>query len=307
MYLSIIIPMYNVEEYIGDCLASIKNQVGSINYEVIIVDDGSFDGSYQIVEKYCNENSNFKYYYQSNSGQASARNFGISKAEGDYIAFVDADDWISPVFVSSLFEYTIKNNTDLVYFDRIFNDGHKEKIVSYPKYSGSLNKNPSLLVNVNLSACNKIYSRVILDGIKFPIGVIYEDFPFVILAMLRANNISKCEGTLYSVRTRRKGSTTNKLNEDEIDLLANLKCIEKKIEDINILDEFYKFRSITLVGWNFKLIRNRAFHLINNKENKNIKYSHLIKKWDKIGYVFIKLGFYKTLSFLLTLRKKIIR
>ncbi|SMY35968.1 glycosyltransferase family 2 protein [Photobacterium andalusiense] len=307
MLLSIIVTLYNLEDYVEECLMSILLQSEPVNFEVIVIDDGSSDNSSDIAKFFCNKHVNFNYYYQINKGLASARNYGITLSKGDYVAFVDADDWISPLFVNKIYEHILKTNSDIIYFDRMFHDGKNKSVVSYPSYRGKLKNCPSILTNINLSACNKVYKKTLLNDVTFKVGVIYEDFPFVILALQKATDISKCEGALYIVRTRRLGSITNRLNDNEHDLLANIKFIESKIDNPAVYIEFMKFKSITLVGWNFKLIRNKAFHLINHDENKNIKYSHLIKKWDKIGYVFIKLELYKTLSFLLTLRKKIIR
>lgn len=102
--LSIIIPMYNAEKYIGNCLESILNQnLDPAQYEIIIINDGSTDKSIQIVNEYAISNDNIIILSQSNSGQSSARNNGISKATGDFLFFIDADDFLIPDSLSDVF------------------------------------------------------------------------------------------------------------------------------------------------------------------------------------------------------------
>ena len=110
--ISIIIPAYNAEVYLKECLESIKNQSYS-NFEVLIVDDGSLDNTSKISKQYEKEDNRFKYLYQDNAGPSVARNTGIKQSKGEYIWFVDADDWIEKdslqVFVAVLKEYDYKN------------------------------------------------------------------------------------------------------------------------------------------------------------------------------------------------------
>ncbi|MCI8778348.1 MAG: glycosyltransferase family 2 protein [Bacilli bacterium] len=96
--ISIIIPVYNTEDYLDKCLSSIINQTYK-NIEIIIIDDGSTDNSKKIIKQYMNKDCRISYYYQNNSGVAIARNSGIDKAQGDYIAFIDSDDYIDLTFI----------------------------------------------------------------------------------------------------------------------------------------------------------------------------------------------------------------
>lgn len=110
---SIIIPVYNTEKYLRECLDSIKMQ-NYVDLEVLMVDDGSKDGSGMICEEYSDIDNRFITIHQQNSGVSSARNTGLSRATGEWVFFIDSDDWIEPDFV---FSYTsrIKNNVDLIY------------------------------------------------------------------------------------------------------------------------------------------------------------------------------------------------
>ena len=102
---SIIIPIYNAERYLQECLESIRVQSYK-DFEVILVDDGSTDSSASICKAFAESDNRFLYFYKENGGVSSARNAGLEKASGDWIAFIDADDWVSPHYLQTLLEYS---------------------------------------------------------------------------------------------------------------------------------------------------------------------------------------------------------
>ena len=110
--ISLIIPVYNVEDYLEKALLSVQNQTFR-DFEAIIVDDGSTDKSLEIIKKFCEKNSNFIFLTQKNKGPAAARNYGISVCKGDYIAFMDSDDYIEPEFLEMLYKTAIENDADI--------------------------------------------------------------------------------------------------------------------------------------------------------------------------------------------------
>ncbi len=123
--LSIIIPIYNSEIYLQRCLDSLVSQTDK-NFEVILIDDGSTDDSANICEHYCSSNYNFKYFHQKNAGPSAARNLGIKYAKGEFISFIDSDDFVS----SSYVEKILRNmNCDILFFSSIHQkiDGKDEK------------------------------------------------------------------------------------------------------------------------------------------------------------------------------------
>lgn len=110
--ISIIIPVFNAEKYLQRCLTSVLEQTHK-QFEVILVDDGSTDNSKEMYAAFVKQYKNFKSYYQNNSGPSTARNYGLTKAKGTYIAFVDADDYIEKGYLSELLEQMLVNHTDL--------------------------------------------------------------------------------------------------------------------------------------------------------------------------------------------------
>lgn len=115
MKFSIIVPVYNAENWIARCLDSIQAQT-FCEFEVIIIDDGSTDNSQNIIQRYCETDSRFKYFYFENSGVGITRSRGISLSSGDYLLFVDSDDSINPKLLESIVPYTMDNSIDLIRF-----------------------------------------------------------------------------------------------------------------------------------------------------------------------------------------------
>ena len=102
--ISVVVPVYNVKQYLDDCMHSIVNQTYE-NIEIILVDDGSTDGSGELCEEWKGKDSRIRVIHQENGGLSAARNTGIEHAKGSYIAFVDSDDWVSEEYIEKLYEY----------------------------------------------------------------------------------------------------------------------------------------------------------------------------------------------------------
>ena len=113
---SIIVPVYNAEEFLEDCIKSIIYQ-SLEDIEVICINDGSSDNSLGILNNFQEKDNRIKIFSQENSGPAAARNLGLEKSSGEYILFVDGDDWIEPDMCEKLYEHAIHNNSDLILFD----------------------------------------------------------------------------------------------------------------------------------------------------------------------------------------------
>lgn len=111
---SVIIPVYNAEKHLERCLRSLECQTYS-EYEVLLIDDGSTDSSSDICKNYAKKNAKFQYIYQNNGGVSRARNTGLRKARGDYLTFVDADDWVEPTYIEKMLSVCEETNVRLYY------------------------------------------------------------------------------------------------------------------------------------------------------------------------------------------------
>ena len=114
--ISVIVPVYNVEKYLDKCIQSILGQTYS-NIELLLIDDGSTDSSGAICDKYVTQDSRVRVFHKSNEGVSAARNWGLDNAKGEWIAFVDADDWIDSDMYERMYNAAVQNQTDMVSCD----------------------------------------------------------------------------------------------------------------------------------------------------------------------------------------------
>ena len=172
---SVIVPIYNSEKYLKRCLDSLINQTLE-DLEIILVNDGSTDGSRDIILKYMSSDKRIKLIDKANGGQASARNLGLSQAIGEYIVFIDSDDYVQPNLCERLYQ-TVLNGYDIVVTDYYIIDGNNKE---YYKTSNHEEGVISLKDYLLTAVCpwNKIYRKSFLidNKFKFPEGIIYEDY-----------------------------------------------------------------------------------------------------------------------------------
>lgn len=296
--ISIIIPVYNVEKYIEKCLNSILEQ-SNIETEVILINDGSTDNSLDILKKYAEENPKiFKLINKSNGGQGSARNIGLEKAKGEYILYVDSDDYLCSNQLLKIYNQAKKTNADILVFNNYIVD-EKNKIIKEEKCIKSKSNQINLLLG-NVAVWNKLYKRTILENIKFRSKVWYEDLDFTAKIIFNNYKIEFYDEVAYNY-LEREGSTMNndKLNRNLEIILASeeiTKYFKKskkneqykdEIEFLNILHVYINTLSRIIrmnVSNSFKKIpkqKIRKYMKLNFKDfkkNKYIKYLSFNKK-----------------------------
>lgn len=203
---SIVVPIYNVEPYLSKCLSSLSSQTYK-NLRVLLIDDGSTDGSSGIAESFSLADHRFEYYRKQNGGLGSARNFGIERCESDLICFVDSDDWVDYNFVSEMVD-TIGVDGDIGFcnYDLVHPDG---RLITRYEVAGNWGDDPIAQVlssGLECSAWNKIYrSSTFLDnGLRFGAGW-FEDFA-VVPAIIGASVRPRFNSTSLYKYVRRPGS-----------------------------------------------------------------------------------------------------
>lgn len=210
--LSIIVPVYNVEKYLDRCMESLLNQTYQ-NKEIILIDDGSTDDSGLICDRY---NSKYPFVYvihKKNGWQGEARNFGLDISKGEYVAFVDPDDWIEPDGCQKLIQELDRTESDFVIGEFIIE--YDDRTVMPSDYSKlEMNGYEAAFYNLNRkylctnSSCNKIFRRDFIGEQRFPLKKKFEDTYFVQNAVLKAEKVYKT-GIPYYHHYQRKGSTTH--------------------------------------------------------------------------------------------------
>ena len=219
---SVIVPIYNVSRYLRKCLDSLAVQ-SLEGLEVILVNDGSTDDSGDIAKEYvgrCPEL--FSYHEEENSGLSAARNNGFALSRGEYIAFVDSDDYVAPDIYRKMYEKAKEDDSDLVCcaYDRIRSSEEDPECIEATRqyrfyameHSGhSLYEYPSLMVESACYAWNKLYRRKLLETLSFPVGQKYEDSAVTYSMMEMANRISLVNEPGYYYRVQRAGAITTNL------------------------------------------------------------------------------------------------
>ena len=180
--ISIIVPVYNVEEYLDKCLSSLVNQTID-DYEVIVVNDGTKDNSQNIIDKYTKDYPKIiKSYIKKNGGLSDARNYGLKYARGEYIAFVDSDDYVKEDMFEKMYNKAAENNYDIVVCDINYIYEDKIKVASSLINHSTININDikKAMINIYPAAWNKIYKHSLFDNkICFKKGIWYEDVEFL--------------------------------------------------------------------------------------------------------------------------------
>ena len=206
--LSVIVPIYNVEQYIHKCVASILSQTFA-DFELILVNDGSPDNCDKICDEYAIKDNRVKVIHKKNGGVSEARNVGLDAATGEYISFIDPDDWIDKNMYEQTLAYMADNDLDIVCFD--VEEVRTSK--SFVRYKYDNNKSFTshealyeiLIDGIDNSPCNKIYKKYTWEGVRFPIGRRFEDVATIYKTFHNANNIGYMRQAYYHY-FRREGS-----------------------------------------------------------------------------------------------------
>lgn len=226
--ISIIVPVYNTGEYLKKCVLSIQQQE-LFNIEIILVDDGSRLETAKICDELAQGDIRVKVIHKHNEGVSIARNAGIMFAKGNYIGFVDSDDWIAPKMYATMLRELIRHNADLVLCDATtVRPGKKEMIDTFSCFPTSILKekkaiNPRELLEIAGSACRCLYKRELIErnNITFPVGLkLSEDRIFNIKAIGSCRRLYYIKKSFY-FRLIRQGSAVNSFHPDLIDTILH--------------------------------------------------------------------------------------
>lgn len=206
--ISVIVPIYNVEKYLNRCLDSIKNQSYS-DFEVLMIDDGSTDRSQDIARSYLHD-TRFKLYSQPNQGQGAARNKGLDNINGDYICFIDSDDYIEVSFLETLLNSITHNCADIAQCGvmRVWENGRKVIVKAHESGDAVYTDIDSYIRTASFSICNKIFKAGLFDNLRFPEGIKFEDFALAPQVYSRAKKIASISPRLYNYLWRNDSTTT---------------------------------------------------------------------------------------------------
>ena len=207
--ISVIVPVYNVGKYLRECLDSIVNQTYK-NLEIILVDDGSLDDSGKICDEYAEKDSRIKVIHKENGGVSDARNVGMEISTGEYIFFVDSDDYIEKNAIKEFVGIAERENADIVIANNVFFrdcEVIRENINNKGKEVYSKEQAAEHYASFDWGAWNKLFRKEVHESILFPKGKIHEDEAIMFQLIANSNKIVHIERTLYYYR-KRGGSIT---------------------------------------------------------------------------------------------------
>lgn len=202
--ITVIIPVYNVKPYLSKCLESVGKQSYK-NLEIILVDDGSDDGSFSICKEFSKRDSRIKLYHTKNLGLSHARNVGLDHANGEYIVFVDSDDYIHENMISTMMDKAEDADLVICNYKKVLNDTKKEipqdaKCLKDDSWNYKQFWEHYYLKNLNVFCCvawNKLYKRKLFKNIRYPINEIHEDEYIINDIVSRCNKIKIINDVLY--------------------------------------------------------------------------------------------------------------
>lgn len=252
--ISVIVPVYNAEKYISRCIDSILSQ-RIPDFELLLIDDGSTDNSGALCDEYAEKDSRIKVFHQANKGASAARNTGIDIAEGDWIVFVDADDWVDSEYLESLYEHVKSSDGEMFVFQGLIKK-HQQNIslIQLDCSDIDITHNADLLFEkINLfkycGPCCKILKKEYLKNIRFNENIIAaEDYDFLIRYLTLCNMV-KLSSQVHYFYEHHNNSVSCRLYsfENELSGLKQLKqsfCFFLNIKKSNMAElQFYKIRS----------------------------------------------------------------
>ena len=283
--LSIITPVYQVEQYLPQCLDSILAQTYP-HWELILVDDGSKDRSGEICEEYAKKDGRIRVIHTENRGAGAARNTGFAHATGEYVVFVDSDDYISENMIERLYMTIHKSKYDLVVcnFLRAYPDGKNDFTTQFPdmEISGrevlahwKIQKNYGLWT----VPWSKIIRKSILDQVKFPEGKYFEDEFFSDQLFLRCDRVRVIPDSLYVNRVRTSSTMNSQKTRNYLDLIDAFQArIELYLEQVLPVDEVYKILIFLLEPY----AKCASAHLQGEDRRRLLQSREFIRKTAKI-------------------------
>lgn len=304
--ISVIIPIYKVEEYLSKCIDSVINQTYK-NLEIILVDDGSPDNCPKMCDEWAKNDNRIKVIHKKNGGLSDARNAGIDIAKGEYLTFIDSDDYIDNEYISTLCYLIKKYNSDISMVDikRVFDNGkiyntsnNEEFVMTQEEFFEKMLYGERDLDN---SASAKLYKKELFNDVKYPVGRLYEDTATTYKIIFKSNQIPVLSKSLYNYAIRSTSIVQGNFSQKKLEIIDSTKemtdAIIKKYPDLKKACKrkvVWSYLS-TLSQLSFSQTRYKELEkelrkkVLENK--KEVLKDKKVSKKDKIGIICITIGF----------------
>ncbi len=279
--ISVIVPVYNILEYLPRCVASITNQTWQ-NLEILLVNDGSTDGTGALCDELAEKDSRIKVFHKQNGGSSSARNLGIEKAIGEYLGFVDSDDYIEPDMYERLADAALKYDASIVQIGRneVDEEGNALPDICIPPKETECIDSPTFLKELlmhrgDCSFCTKLIRRECFAQRKFPVGVLNEDFHLLIQMLTGIDRVISLPGYGYHVFYR-IGSNTRKENKNNFS-----RVFADSVDNADVVLDLVKeqYPELVPVAYRFGVFQRLEYLLhipIGQMERRNRQYREIV-------------------------------
>ena len=304
--LSIIILVYNTEIYFNNCLDSILNSLNKSKFkdrcEILVINDGSKGNINSLITPYLKKYDYVKYIDKENTGRGDSRNLGISKSMGEYIHFIDSDDYIDEELYTDMEEYILQNDNidkkDLIVFDieAIHKNGSKSIVFGKNKDIKDV-KEGVLNEKILASSCNKIIKKSLFKNLEYPTNIKYEDLAIIPLVVINSKNLLYLNKAYYKYNFSENSAMRTKFSFDNFNLIEAMEILFENIDNIEELNENikedYKYNVFILRIYEdiFEQIM-----LINDNLEKEAYVKLLCSKLSNINYIFDSKIFLNMLS-----------
>ncbi len=295
--LSVIIPVYNTEQYFVKCIDSVIASIGKADMmkqsEIIVVNDGSLGNINDIIKEYEINLGNLVYVNNENYGRGKTRNIALKLAKGKYISFVDSDDYIDVNMYKEVFEEINKRRYDLVIFDL---EAISEKVQTEVKainINHVLSKKALFDMKILASSCNKVIKKDLFKNIEYPENIKYEDLATIPIVYLKANNVKYIPKMYYKYYLSENSAMRTEFSNDNFNLLDAITILFKRMDDM-----FVKFEDSDVTYKEVEEYKNMIFTrrfyedilesivYIKDVDKKKEYIKKLCTKMNKINYIF---------------------
>ena len=309
--ISIVIPVYNAERYINKCIDSVLSQ-SYANWELLLIDDGSSDDSGRICDGYSKKDDRIRTFHKRNGGVGSARNVGIEQASGDFITFIDSDDWISSYYVEHLYEAVAKCDADIgiSWFENVFEgkalqSKSEEALSNYECLTAEECLKKLLYQNgVEVCAWGKLYKTALIKDLRYPVGKLYEDIPVTYEAVKQSKKIAVIGNVDYYYFQRTDSIQNIAFNVRKMDGIEHchnmMKAVEADFPELKNAAECRYFSTVCNILFQIKDDKHESIRqsLWNEvlKYRKDVLFNAEARKKARIAAAISYMG-YKTLAF----------
>lgn len=322
---SIIVPVYNVENYLAKCLDSLVKQ-SLPDIEILVVNDGSKDNSEKIIEGYAQKYpEKIKAYTKENGGLSDARNFGIDRATGDYIGFVDSDDYVTETMFEEMLLLAEKHNAKMVIsnIQKVDENGKVvQKLTQLPNMPEkiTLENNFSVFSDISYFACNKLFKKELFNQKRFKKGIHFEDIQLIPQLLLECETIAQTQNFHYQY-LERTDSITKTHTEKGLDMLKAVSDVEQvfrespyshkkeELKNFQIFEGVYSFLAYLAFVKEEEIFYSMSDQLVLFMKERQIKIQDILK-YNRFGKNYLlSLPLKKKIFYLLFFagQKKLIR